>query len=60
MKSETEQLRKLSKRFARQSLRWQRDMLKEKNDLYARNRYEGIAIGLRWASEDIAVFVKKL
>lgn len=50
--SKTE-LKKFVRRLRRLSRKWQKHMLDDAEDLYARNRYEGISTGFRWAAEDL-------
>lgn len=50
---EVQVLKKLRSRFVRESLKWLKCSVAEKEDAFARNRYEGISRGFHWASQDI-------
>ena len=58
--NEVKLLKRLRLKFKRNERKWTTNCLEEKDDLFSRNRYEGISIGYHWAQQDIENMLERM
>ena len=58
--NEVKLLKRLRLKFKRNERKWTKHCLEEKDDLFSRNRYEGISTGFYWAQQDIENMLERM